>query len=164
MFLILGLLKSEYDNLQNIFFLFKILILFFLKGNLKVEFVNLFPSTICCSNADDGIGAADAPPRALNDVPVHVTTYFFHRWMWIHFPYIALGNCNQRSKSQLYYRYTIFILSRIILFYLNLLYLTFHYFILSYFILYDYFSFDYISHIKSFAFVSYSSICSSFKQ
>ena len=48
------------------------------------------------SNADDGIGAADAPPRAINDVPVHVTTYFFHRWMWIHFPYVALGNCNQR--------------------------------------------------------------------
>ena len=62
----------------------------------------------CYSNADDGIGAADAPPRAINDVPVHVTTYFFHRWMWIHFPYVALGNCNQRLSFDILLNLTIY--------------------------------------------------------
>ena len=33
-------------------------------------------------------------------VQVHVTTYFFHRWMWIHYPYVALGNCNDRYTEQ----------------------------------------------------------------
>jgi hypothetical protein len=33
--------------------------------------------------------------KAIDDIPF-CTTYFFHRWMWIQFPYIALGNCNNR--------------------------------------------------------------------
>lgn len=33
--------------------------------------------------------------KAVTDIPFR-TTYFFHRWMWIQFPYIALGNCNTR--------------------------------------------------------------------
>ena len=73
------------------------------------------------SNADDGIGAADAPPRAINDVPVHVTTYFFHRWMWIHFPYVALGNCNQRLLYD-------------ILSYLMIYILSFHFYILYFYL------------------------------
>ena len=37
----------------------------------------------------------DAAAKAIDDIP-YCTTYFFHRWMWIQFPYIALGNCNSR--------------------------------------------------------------------
>lgn len=33
--------------------------------------------------------------KAVTDIPF-CTTFFFHRWMWIQFPYIALGNCNAR--------------------------------------------------------------------
>ena len=33
-------------------------------------FLKSLPLFLLCSNADDGIGAADAPPRAINDVPV----------------------------------------------------------------------------------------------
>lgn len=39
--------------------------------------------------------SADAPTKAIEDVPV-CTNYFYHRWMWIQFPYIALGNCDVR--------------------------------------------------------------------
>lgn len=38
---------------------------------------------------------AQGPAKAVDDVPFH-TAYFFHRWMWIQFPFIALGNCNER--------------------------------------------------------------------
>ena len=34
--------------------------------------------SLSTSNADDGIGAADAPPRAINDVPVrHENSFVF---------------------------------------------------------------------------------------
>ena len=94
------------------------------------------------SNADDGIGAADAPPRAINDVPVHVTTYFFHRWMWIHFPYVALGNCNQRLSYNILSYFMIYLVS-------------FH---LRYFHLYPIFSFiSYLFvYLLSFYFILFS--------
>ena len=45
---------------------------------------------------DDGPKAIlDAPTKPNEDFPM-CTTYFFHRWMWIQFPFIALGNCGQR--------------------------------------------------------------------
>eukprot|EP01041_Mallomonas_annulata_P007718 gene7718-15792_t len=45
---------------------------------------------------DDGKKAIlDAPTKPNEDLP-ECTTYFYHRWMWIQFPYIALGNCGQR--------------------------------------------------------------------
>lgn len=48
-------------------------------------------------SADDG-PAMDAPTKAIEDVPVR-TTYFYNRWMWIQFPYIALGNCDHRYSE-----------------------------------------------------------------
>jgi hypothetical protein len=50
------------------------------------------------ANSDGGADASapqDAAAKAIDDIPF-CTTYFFHRWMWIQFPYIALGNCNTR--------------------------------------------------------------------
>ena len=47
-------------------------------------------------HADDGTKAqGDAPVTANEDLPL-CTTYYFARWMWIQFPLIALGNCDQR--------------------------------------------------------------------
>lgn len=48
---------------------------------------------------------SDAPTKAIDDVPV-CTDYYYSRWMWIQFPYVALGNCEARftegvSQSQL---------------------------------------------------------------
>ncbi len=37
----------------------------------------------------------DAGNKALEDIPF-CSTFFFHRWMWIQWPYIALGNCDKR--------------------------------------------------------------------
>lgn len=49
------------------------------------------------NQSDDGPGM-DAPTKAIEDVPV-CTTYYFYRWMWIQFPYIALGNCDSRYTA-----------------------------------------------------------------
>jgi hypothetical protein len=46
---------------------------------------------------DDGI-MMDAPTKAIEDVPV-CTNYFYHRWMWIQYPYVALGNCDVRYNE-----------------------------------------------------------------
>ena len=34
-------------------------------------------------------------PKAFDELPV-CSTYFFNRWMWIQYPYVALGNCGAR--------------------------------------------------------------------
>lgn len=48
------------------------------------------------SEQEDGPKAnVDAPTKPNDDLP-ECTTYFFHRWMWIQFPFIALGNCGDR--------------------------------------------------------------------
>jgi len=52
---------------------------------------------------EDGVGAggasgdkeADGPGKAIDELPL-CTTYYFQRWMWIQFPFVALGNCNTR--------------------------------------------------------------------
>lgn len=44
-------------------------------------------------SADDG-PAMDAPTKAIEDVPL-CTNYYYHRWMWIQFPFVALGNCSE---------------------------------------------------------------------
>jgi uncharacterized membrane protein YgcG len=48
---------------------------------------------------DDGLKAlGDAPLKQANeDFPI-CTTYYFHRWMWIQFPLIALGNCGRKFE------------------------------------------------------------------
>ena len=41
----------------------------------------------------------DIPSRSATKAPADIpirTAYFFNRWMWIQFPYIALGNCYDR--------------------------------------------------------------------
>lgn len=43
---------------------------------------------------DDGREDGDSN-RLLADIPI-CTSYFFQRWMWIQYPYIALGNCDAR--------------------------------------------------------------------
>jgi hypothetical protein len=41
--------------------------------------------SLSISNADDGIGAADAPPRAINDVPVrHEDSPVFFALLTVH--------------------------------------------------------------------------------
>eukprot|EP00607_Mallomonas_marina_P010222 CAMPEP_0182421964 /NCGR_PEP_ID=MMETSP1167-20130531/7553_1 /TAXON_ID=2988 /ORGANISM="Mallomonas Sp, Strain CCMP3275" /LENGTH=1186 /DNA_ID=CAMNT_0024599637 /DNA_START=36 /DNA_END=3596 /DNA_ORIENTATION=+ len=46
--------------------------------------------------SDDGKKAIqDAPTKPKEDLPVR-TMYFFNRWMWMQFPYIAVGNCGTR--------------------------------------------------------------------
>jgi hypothetical protein len=47
-------------------------------------------------NADDF--GQDAATKAIEDIPV-CTSYFYHRWMWIQFPFIALGNCDARDHK-----------------------------------------------------------------
>ena len=34
-------------------------------------------------------------PKAFDELPI-CSTYFYNRWMWIQFPYVALGNCGLR--------------------------------------------------------------------
>lgn len=50
---------------------------------------------------DDSMKTAAEPPVAKqgNDDFPECTTYFFHRWMWIQFPLIALGNCGNRYDT-----------------------------------------------------------------
>ena len=63
-------------------------------GKTSFSYPSIFKGTF--GNIDDGGGAAEAPPRAINDVEVKVTTYFFSRWMWIHYSFVALGNCGKK--------------------------------------------------------------------
>ena len=39
--------------------------------------------------------ALDVPMKMNEDVPM-CSTYFYHRWMWIHFPWVSLANCGVR--------------------------------------------------------------------
>jgi len=60
----------------------------------------LYPEILTFNTAKD----PDDEQKMSNEVPMAteenlkkpLTTYFFHRWMWIQFPYIALGNCGTR--------------------------------------------------------------------
>eukprot|EP00903_Cladosiphon_okamuranus_P017528 g16143.t1 len=44
---------------------------------------------------DDKPAGVDQPPKSNEDFP-DCTTYFYHRWMWIQFPWVALANCGQK--------------------------------------------------------------------
>mmetsp|Transcript_21801 Transcript_21801/g.31736 ORF Transcript_21801/g.31736 Transcript_21801/m.31736 type:complete len:1197 (+) Transcript_21801:89-3679(+) len=49
---------------------------------------------------EDGLKAlSDAPLKQPNEDFPECTTYYFHRWMWIQFPLIALGNCGKRYQT-----------------------------------------------------------------
>ena len=63
------------------------------EGRSTLMYPSIFPTTNPTTEND---GAVDnAATKAIEDIPI-CTTYFFQRWMWIQFPYIALGNCNNR--------------------------------------------------------------------
>ena len=69
-------------------------------GRSTLIFPNLFTLlSKKTNNIDDGynINNNDTLIKALDDVPL-CTTYFFQRWLWIQYPYIALGNCNNRYE------------------------------------------------------------------
>ncbi|CAM9207909.1 unnamed protein product, partial [Hapterophycus canaliculatus] len=44
---------------------------------------------------DDKPAGVDQPPKPNEDFP-DCTTYFYHRWMWIQFPWVALANCGEK--------------------------------------------------------------------
>ncbi|CAM9478053.1 unnamed protein product [Discosporangium mesarthrocarpum] len=44
---------------------------------------------------DDKPAGVDQPPKPNEDFP-DCTTYFYHRWMWIQFPWVALANCGTK--------------------------------------------------------------------
>lgn len=54
---------------------------------------------LCNKQKTDDGPMMDAPTKAIEDVPV-CTNYFYHRWMWIQFPYIALGNCVETRYNE----------------------------------------------------------------
>jgi hypothetical protein len=65
-------------------------------GRASLRYPAIFQLLKRKQNAEDGAGI-DAPSKVMNEIPEH-TTYYFSRWMWIHYPYIALGNANQRFE------------------------------------------------------------------
>jgi len=42
--------------------------------------------------------SSDLPPKANEETP-SISTYFYYRWMWIQFPYVALANCGERYHA-----------------------------------------------------------------
>ncbi len=65
-------------------------------GRSILYYPDVYPHLGGIREGDDPADAPqDAAAKAIDDIP-YCTTYFFHRWMWIQFPYIALGNCNTR--------------------------------------------------------------------
>ncbi|CAM9249871.1 unnamed protein product, partial [Ectocarpus fasciculatus] len=54
--------------------------------------------TMVVNDEDGAKTQGEAPVSANEDLP-ECTTYFFARWMWIQFPLMALGNCDQRFND-----------------------------------------------------------------
>ena len=72
------------------------------EGRSYLWYPTVFPDLGKNSSEDqksDSGPVDDIPSRsatkAVEDIPLR-TAYFFSRWMWIQFPYIALGNCFKR--------------------------------------------------------------------
>ena len=63
-------------------------------GRSELHLPQVF-STILLGLKEGDDGNDQGQVKAVTDIPF-CTTFFFHRWMWIQFPYIALGNCNAR--------------------------------------------------------------------
>lgn len=64
-------------------------------GRSILKFPKLFNLFNRKQNSEDGGTASDIPTKALHEIPEH-TTYYFSRWLWIQFPFVALGNCDTR--------------------------------------------------------------------
>jgi len=65
-------------------------------GRTTLYYPSILKQESVAAGGEDGV-SSDAPAKALEDVPI-CTNYFFQRWMWIQFPFIALGNCNDRYQ------------------------------------------------------------------
>lgn len=65
-------------------------------GRSTLYYPSILKQESVASGGEEGV-SSDAPAKALEDVPI-CTNYFFQRWMWIQFPFIALGNCNDRYQ------------------------------------------------------------------
>ncbi len=64
-------------------------------GRSVLYYPDVYPALGGIREGDPGEAPQDQGGKAIDDIP-YCTTYFFHRWMWIQYPYIALGNCNSR--------------------------------------------------------------------
>lgn len=64
------------------------------EGRSSLEYPDIL-STYTNRNSGTEDGPGQEGGKAIDDMP-ECTSYFFSRWMWIHFPYIALGNCDKR--------------------------------------------------------------------
>ena len=65
------------------------------QGRSMLWYPDVYNSLAGVREGDPNETPADQGGKAIEDIP-YCTTYFFHRWMWIQFPYIALGNCDSR--------------------------------------------------------------------
>jgi len=65
-------------------------------GRSTLYYPTILKQESVAAGGEEG-ATTDAPVRAIEDVPI-CTNYFFQRWMWIQFPFIALGNCNDRYQ------------------------------------------------------------------
>lgn len=68
-------------------------------GRSTIAFPSIF-SMLGTKNEENPDSKANesTSTKALTDIPF-CTTYFFQRWLWIQFPYIALGNCEARYQA-----------------------------------------------------------------
>ena len=46
-------------------------------------------------NSSGKLGVVDVPMKVNEKVPL-CSTYFYHRWVWIQFPWVSLANCGER--------------------------------------------------------------------
>jgi hypothetical protein len=67
-------------------------------GRSSLVYPDILHSLCNKQKTDDG-PTVDAPTKAIEDVPL-CTNYFYHRWMWIQFPYVALGNCSDSRYKE----------------------------------------------------------------
>jgi len=64
-------------------------------GRSVLYYPDVYPHLGGIREGDPADAPQDQGGKAIDDIP-YCTTYFFHRWMWIQYPFIALGNCNSR--------------------------------------------------------------------
>lgn len=64
-------------------------------GRSVLYYPDVYPHLGGIREGDPADAPQDQGGKAIDDIP-YCTTYFFHRWMWIQYPLIALGNCNSR--------------------------------------------------------------------
>jgi len=66
------------------------------------EGLSVLKTPVISGNASGVKPSIDAPAKLNEEIPV-CSTYFFHRWMWIQFPLIALANCGKNYEKGIEY-------------------------------------------------------------